>query len=173
MLWLCPHSKNECCSLAHGGNQCSDRRALCWGTPNKRSALAAVCHFTELVWLIVDRLVLHGQAFLFVFISFKSFRRWIIAFPPLESVTCRNSRWVKDTLWWVKDTSGWAIDTFGWVIDTKGWVKHTAYSQLSTRRCLLPTRGYQASPPSVLWCLLPTTTGLDWCLLPTGQGFLA
>lgn len=25
-----------------GGRQCSDRRALCWRTPNKRSALAAV-----------------------------------------------------------------------------------------------------------------------------------
>lgn len=27
--------------LTQGGRQCSDRRALCWWTPNKRSALAA------------------------------------------------------------------------------------------------------------------------------------
>ena len=34
--------------LAQGGPQCSDRRALCWGTPNKRSALVWVCHAPRL-----------------------------------------------------------------------------------------------------------------------------
>ena len=32
-------SKTESCSPNQGGCQCSDRRALCWRTPNKRSAL--------------------------------------------------------------------------------------------------------------------------------------
>ena len=35
-------SKNRAVQLDQGGSQCSDRRALCWGTPNKRSALATV-----------------------------------------------------------------------------------------------------------------------------------
>ena len=34
-------------SLAQGGRQCSDRRALCWRTPNKRSALGHSGSCTE------------------------------------------------------------------------------------------------------------------------------
>lgn len=42
LQWLLPFLKKlkePGCSLDQGGSQCSDRRALRWGTPNKRSAL--------------------------------------------------------------------------------------------------------------------------------------
>lgn len=45
LLWPLPCLRNQRFSavqLAQGGPQCSDRRALCWGTPNKQSALATM-----------------------------------------------------------------------------------------------------------------------------------
>ena len=42
LQWLLPFLKKlkePGCSLDQGGSQCSDRRELRWGTPNKRSAL--------------------------------------------------------------------------------------------------------------------------------------
>ena len=45
LLWPLPCLRNQrfgAVQLAQGGRQCSDRRALCWGTPNKQSALVTV-----------------------------------------------------------------------------------------------------------------------------------
>ena len=53
LLWPLPCLRNQrfgAVQLAQGGRQCSDRRALCWGTPNKRSALGRCLRHRDL-WL--------------------------------------------------------------------------------------------------------------------------